>query len=75
MGGHGVEALFAEDPVAAEGADGQIADAERGDVLEEVGTLGGFDLELFDSALKISPISQNGHGKKTRIRDQIHRVG
>ena len=45
-GGQGIEDVLAVDAVAAEGVDGEVADAERGEVLEEVGALAGVDLEV-----------------------------
>ena len=44
----GVETVLAEDAVAAERVDGQVTDAQGGDVLEKVGALRGFDVELLD---------------------------
>lgn len=40
-----VEDFLTIDAVAPEGVDGEVADAKRGEVLEEVGTLTGVNLE------------------------------
>ena len=49
FGRHGVEHVLTEDAVAEVGVDCEVADAEAGEVLEEVGTLGGVDMEVGES--------------------------
>ena len=47
--GHRIEYLLLEDAVAGIGVDGEIAYAERGEVLEEVGALGGIDMVVLQT--------------------------
>ena len=47
--GHRIEYLLLEDAVAGVGVDGEIAYAERGEVLEEVGALGGIDMVVLQT--------------------------
>ena len=49
FGRKGVEHVLTEDAVAEVGVDCQVADTEAGEVLEEVGTLGGVDMEVGES--------------------------
>ena len=50
-GGQLVENFLPIDAVASEGVDGEVADAERGEVLEEVCALARIDLEAVQSCL------------------------
>lgn len=45
-----VEDVFAKYTVVAEGIDGEIADSETREVLEEVGALAWIDLEVLESS-------------------------
>lgn len=46
-----VEDVFAIYTVVAEGIDGEIADSETREILEEVGSLAWIDLEVLESCL------------------------
>ena len=50
-GWHFVEDFLTVDAVATEGVDGEVGHAERGEVLEEVGALGGINLEALQAGL------------------------
>lgn len=47
----GIEDVFAIDTVVAEGIDGEIADSETREILEEVGSLAWIDLEVLEPSL------------------------
>ena len=50
-GGELVEDFLTVDAVATEGVDGEVADAKRREVLEEVGALAGVNLEAVQTGL------------------------
>ena len=50
-GGQCVEDFLPVDAVTSEGVDGEVADAKRGEVLEEVGALAGVHLEAVQPCL------------------------
>lgn len=54
-----IELLFAPDAIATEGVDSEVRDAERGEVLEEVGALRRIDLEIVQSRLDYNPGSRD----------------